>query len=296
MGDNFERLGFDTVFSVESVITFFYMELEKGFRYDGERHDFWEMVYVDKGAVICTAGENRFVLKSGEATFHRPNEFHNLMGNGTDAANISIVTFDCHSPAMDAFDGKIFKLTAAERQLLSRLFSEGLSAFAMEDPHNPLIQRMQKKPDAPFGSSQAAKNFLELFLIELYRSGFTATKTQRVSGVIDGVEVAGQVREILEYLQAHLREKQKISDIARSLHIGESQVKKCFAQFADGGVMHYFTAMKIKEARRLIREGEKNMADIAGYLGFDTPQYFSRCFLRFSGMTPSEYKKSITSF
>ena len=49
MGDNFERLGFDTVFSVESVITFFYMELEKGFRYDGERHDFWEMVYVDKG-------------------------------------------------------------------------------------------------------------------------------------------------------------------------------------------------------------------------------------------------------
>jgi quercetin dioxygenase-like cupin family protein len=59
------------------------MELSKNFCYEGERHDFWEMVYIDKGEMICTADKNRFVLKSGEMTFHKPNEFHNLSGNNS---------------------------------------------------------------------------------------------------------------------------------------------------------------------------------------------------------------------
>ncbi len=43
-----------------------YMEFSKEFHYDGESHNFWEMVYIDKGEMICTAGENKFTLKSGE--------------------------------------------------------------------------------------------------------------------------------------------------------------------------------------------------------------------------------------
>ena len=100
MGDNFTRQSFEKVINVEKIITIFYMELSKSFAYDGERHDFWEMVYIDKGEMICTADKNRFVLKSGEMTFHKPNEFHNLSGNNTVAPNVSIITFECHSRAM----------------------------------------------------------------------------------------------------------------------------------------------------------------------------------------------------
>ena len=92
MGDNFTRQSFEKVINVEKIITIFYMELSKSFAYDGERHDFWEMVYIDKGEMICTADKNRFVLKSGEMTFHKPNEFHNLSGNNTVAPNVSIIT------------------------------------------------------------------------------------------------------------------------------------------------------------------------------------------------------------
>ena len=63
MSDNFIRHGFQNVFRVEKVITFFYMEISKDFHYDGESHDFWEMVYIDKGEMICTADTNQFTLK-----------------------------------------------------------------------------------------------------------------------------------------------------------------------------------------------------------------------------------------
>jgi hypothetical protein len=31
------------------------------------------MVYIDKGEMICQADKKRFVIKSGEMTFHKPN-------------------------------------------------------------------------------------------------------------------------------------------------------------------------------------------------------------------------------
>ena len=70
MKSNFIRHGFPSVFRIEKLITIFYMELSKDFLYNGESHDFWEMVYIDKGEMICTADKSKFTLKSGELTFH----------------------------------------------------------------------------------------------------------------------------------------------------------------------------------------------------------------------------------
>ena len=123
--DNFTRVGFDKIFNVEKLITIFYMELSKNFSYEGERHDFWEMVYIDKGEMICTADKNRFVLKSGEMTFHKPNEFHNLSGDNKTAPNVSIITFECRSRAMKYVEGKIFRLNAEEKSMHSTLCQEG---------------------------------------------------------------------------------------------------------------------------------------------------------------------------
>ena len=151
MKDKFTRIGFEKIFNVEAIITLFYMEFSKNFAYEGERHDFWEMVYNDKGEMICTADKNRFVLKSGEMTFHKPNEFHNLSGNNSVSPNVSIITFECRSRAMKAFEGKIFKLDAEEKGLLSLLFSEGLACYRLEDEHDPLLQNMVKLKTAPLG-------------------------------------------------------------------------------------------------------------------------------------------------
>lgn len=293
MTDNFIRYGFPSVFRIEKIITFFYMEFSKDFYYDGESHDFWEMVYIDKGEMLCTADKNQFTLKSGELTFHKPNEFHNLSGNKKTAPNVSIVTFECRSRAMHYFEGKIFRLDAEEKALLSMLFEEGLSCFQLADPHNPLLQRLEKLPDAPFGSPQMVKNLLEIFLIKLWRSKDTFTKKSRQNYRVNGIDIPADVKEILDYIDRHLYDKLNVAIIARNMGKSESTVKNLFALYQPGGIMKYCNALKIKEAKRLIREGNHNFAQIANILHFDTPQYFSKCFKKFTNMTPSEYKGSI---
>ena len=293
MKDNFTRLSFEKIFNVDKIITIFYMELSKNFYYEGEKHDFWEMVYIDKGEMICTADDKRFVLKSGEMTFHKPNEFHNLSGDSSVAPNVSILTFECRSRAMKHFEGKIFRLNAEEKSLLSTLFSEGLSCYQLEDARNPLLQKLKVIKHSPLGSSQMTKNLLEIFLIKLCRNTDVVTKEMRQSYVIDGIDVPYNVMEILDYLKEHIYGKVTIRDLAKHLDKSESTIKQLFAQYRDGGIIRYYNTLKIKEARKLIREGKDNMTQISDMLQFDNPQYFSKCFKTVTNMTPSEYKASI---
>ncbi len=291
--DKFIRHGLPGVIHIRKIITIFYMELSKDFHYDGERHDFWEMVYIDKGEMLCTADKHQFTLKSGEVTFHKPNEYHNLSGDGKNAPNISILTFECDSVAMKHFEGKILRLSAEEKRLLSMLMSEGLSCFRLEDPSNPLLQKLRVQPDAPFGGFQMIRNLLEIFLISLYRHRESLTKKSRQSVHIDGVDVNFEIREVLDVLHNNLYGKLTIGDIARQVGKSESTVKNLFARFQPGGVMRYYNNLKIQEAKRLIRENRYTLAQIAELLCYDSAQYFSKCFKASTNMTPTEYKHSI---
>lgn len=293
MEDKITGVAFERIFNIEKIITLFYMELSKNFYYDGESHDFWEMVYIDKGEMICTADKNRFILKSGEMTFHKPNEFHNLSGNNAVAPNISIITFECKSRAMKHFEGKIFRLDAEEKTLLSMLFTEGLSCYRMAEEYNPLLQKLEKIEPSPYGSSQMTKNLLEVFLIKLCRNTEVLTKKMRRSYVIDGVDVPYNVKEILDFLHENIYGKLTVGDVARRVGKSESTVKQLFSLYRKSGIMKYYNGLKIKEARKLIREGRYNMTQISDMLHFDNPQYFSKCFKAYTNMTPREYKASI---
>ena len=291
MGNNFARLNFEKTFNVTKVITLFYMELSKDFSYGGEQHDFWEMVYIDKGEMLCTADKNSFVLKSGEMVFHKPDEYHNLSGRGRVALNVSIITFECPSRAMKHFKGKIFRLNSEEKSMLSQLFSEGLSCYRSQNEHDPLKQRLERVENAPFGSSQMTKNLLENFMITLCRHTDALPDKMRRSYEIDGVNVPYDVKEILDFLKSNIYGKITVADVAKHVGKSESTVKQLFKPYH--GIMRYYNALKIKEARRLIREERYNITQISDMLGFDNSQYFSKCFKAHTNMSPSEYKASI---
>lgn len=50
--------------------------------------------------------------------------------------------------------------------------------------------------------------------------------------------------------------------------------------------------VRIREAQRLLSQQEGSVADVAYRCGFSDPHYFSRCFKRLVGVSPSEYGKA----
>lgn len=71
--------------TVQSIITVHYFEYTKNFAFTGEAHDFWEIVFADKGDLYITAGSSETLLRQGQMYLHRPMEFHNIRCDGKTA-------------------------------------------------------------------------------------------------------------------------------------------------------------------------------------------------------------------
>ena len=95
--------------NITNIYSIHYFEYSRDFVFEGESHNFWELLFVDSGVIEVTADEKKFPLESGEIVFHKPNEFHALRSNGKSAPNLIVVSFDCTAPCMSFFENKVLK-------------------------------------------------------------------------------------------------------------------------------------------------------------------------------------------
>ncbi len=278
--------------TVDAVVTVHYFEHAKDYMFEGEKHDFWELVYVDKGCLEAVADEQVFELEQGQIIFHKPNEFHNLYANGIIAPNVVIVTFTCDSPAMSYFENKIAYVTARERELLARIIEEGRRAF--DGPlGDPYTLQMPRNPEAPFGSEQLITLYLETLLIDMIRHATHENGYTKPSSSIKARSDNELVNRIIQYMEDHLNDNLSFSVICQYSAQSATNLKTIFKTVTGQGVMEYYRNLKIDRAKTLLRESNGNITQIADQLGYASVQYFSRHFKQATGMTPREYTLSV---
>lgn len=62
----------EPVLSVKELYTLYYFHHESGYRFAGESHDFWEIIYVDKGRASGINGTEPYTLEKGQIIFTIP--------------------------------------------------------------------------------------------------------------------------------------------------------------------------------------------------------------------------------
>ena len=154
--------------SVSKIYSIHYFEYMSDFTFEGESHNFWEFICVDKGEVGVTAGKTFTVLKKGDVAFHQPNEFHNVRATGETAPNLVVISFKCEDEAMRFFKKRILRIDETERNLLADIIIEARRCFdcRLDDPY---LQNMPQKDPDMFGAEQLIRLYLEHFLIHLIR-------------------------------------------------------------------------------------------------------------------------------
>ena len=95
------------------------------------------------------------------------------------------------------------------------------------------------------------------------------------------------------FIEEKTSEVFRISDLCEQIGYSKSFLCKLFHEQTGDTIAAYAVKVKIKAAKRLIREGNLNFAQISDALSFDNPQYFCRVFKRITGMTPTEFKLSL---
>ncbi|WP_256756909.1 AraC family transcriptional regulator [Cohnella sp. WQ 127256] len=297
--DNLQRTRLKPVIVVQKLITLYYFEFGKNYKFPGEKHNFWEFLYVDRGEVEVSTDEGQHLLKQGSIIFHKPNEFHRFHAVEGIAPNVIVITFDCHSPAMRKFNNKVLKLGEEDRKLLVQIMNEGQNAFVF--PFDFPLKRL----DSPVpGSEQLLKCYLEMFLIVLFRrldhlvDGFDRndSKSTRVPTLTPATRENFEedlFKSIVRYLVEHLAEELSVKLICNQFYISRTRLQNLFQKYAGNTFMEYIIHLRIRQAKSLIREETYNLTGIAEELGFSSIHYFSKVFKKETGMSPSEYARSV---
>ena len=274
--------------TINKLYSVHYFEYSKTFRFHGEKHDFWEFVYVDKGEVTATAGDKEIILSQGNVIFHKPNEWHNIRANGKIAPNVAIVSFDCPSSVMAFFENKVLKVGQEQKSLISKILSEYTNAFS-SPLSNIYTTTLVRKKDPILCSEQLIKNYLCEFLILFLRQNVPATQYRTTT--INNSDATLNI--LVNFMLDHISESMTIEQLMKCSGLNRMGVNRLFQSGFGTSPMQYFIYLKTNLAKKYLREDNYNISQIAELLGYSSIHYFSLQFKKSTGMSPSQYSASI---
>lgn len=289
---NFVKTELKEVISIQQIISLHDFEFSKDYIFQGEQHNFWEFLYVDKGEVEVIASAEGFKLKQGDVIFHKPNEFHSVWANRKTAPNLFVVSFVCKSPAMSFFHDKIFSLDAQQRDMLAQILKNGYLAFQppFDDPKDHTLTR---RSNAPVGTEQLIKIYLELLLVSLLQNGEAMRQEQPISFATKERSEMELIQLMTVYMEQHVDDNITLEQICKRFNLSKSYAITLFRERAGQSIMKYFKTLKITKAKKMIREEQHNFSQIAVLLNYSNIHNFSRHFKSVTDMSPSEYAKSV---
>ena len=286
---NYIQLPLKNILNVTRIVTIFCRDVPCGFHNRGETHDFWEIVYVAKGNMTVHADDTVQTLHQGEMIFHAPNEFHNIESVGDDGASFWIVTFDSTSAVMNFFSQKILAPSEELVRLFIKLIDEGTHTFVGLE--YPLVTR----DDAPIGGQQLIRLYLETFLLLMIRNEESASQSKNIFTSRETLQNT-LAKDIGLYLSEHLYERITLDQIAEHFHFGKSYLCSVFKESMQNTIVNYYLELKISEAKKLLANQALSIREISEKLSFETPEYFSRCFKKHTGISPQKFRNTLDSF
>ena len=96
------------------------------------------------------------------------------------------------------------------------------------------------------------------------------------------------------YIEARLGERLTINSLAEAFHTSPTRIKTGFRSVYGVSVSRYIRERKMHRAAALLRCTDKTVLEIAGSIGYDNGSKFAAAFRETMGLTPNEYRKSLS--
>lgn len=99
------------------------------------------------------------------------------------------------------------------------------------------------------------------------------------------------INEAIEYIEENLDQDLSIEKIAKHACISPFYFQKGFAMLCGLTVGEYIRKRRLSLAGSCLLHSEEKMIDIALKYGYDSPDSFTKAFVRFHGVTPTAVRK-----
>lgn len=156
------------------------------------------------------------------------------------------------------------------------------------------LVREQEGELAEETKQETLKQILEEEDREVLRRQFVSAMVKMAKAiVIHGQEPDGIVARAKEYIRQNFRHDLALEEVARAVDISPYYFSKLFKEEAGTNFSEYLTDLRIEEAKHLLKAGELSIKQVCAESGYSNPNYFSRIFKKWTGITPTEFRDAL---
>jgi len=98
----------------------------------------------------------------------------------------------------------------------------------------------------------------------------------------------------IRYLQSHYMHKVTLEEVARSVYISPTYLSRVFKREMGCSLVDFLNRIRIEKSRELLADESLSLIRVAMQSGFESQSYFNRMFRQHCGMTPQQYRKSLS--
>jgi AraC-like DNA-binding protein len=253
-----------------------YKEKPADYVFMGHTHDYFELWYLDRGPVYVLVDGNGFTAQTGDFFLFFPGKEHFFWAAAGTAPNLALAHFylpgwATNFPEFSRFQGAPCRATPHMRDLVREM----LAAWDETSDRGKML---------------AAVHLAEfLLLVPDAAAGRDVRPSRRVTE--NGHALLAELAE--RFLAEHLAEPLKAASVAAALAVGESTLRHAFKRTTGKTIVDHLEELRSVRAKELLRESGLTVTQIAARVGYPTIYSFSRAFKRLTGMSPSEYSRSV---
>lgn len=273
------------VIDIKELTALEYLDFEGKYRNYVEKHNFWEICYVEDGEIMLSLENNRMKLLNHSITFIPPDATHSYYSKKGNKSRVFVICFECLSVLMKSLGGTSFVLNDRLQSCMEEIIYEYKNTFYMNE--NELIEVL---PTPNFGGQQAIILQMEYLFINLIRKLSTDNNPEIIFFNEESF-YAELVDVIIGFLNENISEKLSLDEICNKVKYSKSFVCKTFKEHTGETLFSYFNRIKIEKAKILLKESNLTLSGISNELGFSEAKYFGAMFKKYEGISPSCYRE-----
>lgn len=100
-----------------------------------------------------------------------------------------------------------------------------------------------------------------------------------------------RVSAVAAYINSHFAEALSLTLLSGLFHINPHYLSRIFNKVTGFSYVEYVNLVRLKEAQKLLLDGELNVTEVAASVGFESLSHFGRVFKAAMGMSPKNYRK-----
>ena len=256
------------------ITDFFFAVLDRrfpeNFNFSGEKHDFWEIVYVLDGKLEVTEDEKVYIMSERDILFHAPNEFHRVRSAENTTPRVINVSFRADGVLPQHLENGVIHLSSV-------LHSEYME-----------IVEMLKRCESQRANNEATDFFeascrMSAFLLRLIREGYAKDNFSTSAG-------AKAYSFLVEMMHRETCSNLSLEEFAKKCFVSVSYIKKLFNHYIGISPKRYYIGLRVAEAQRLLLT-DIPISEIAEKMNFSSASYFTLFFKEQTGYTPIQYRR-----